>query len=1037
MLTAIVRWSLARPWFVAGVATALFVAGLWYVSTTPVEVFPALAPAQMVVQTEAPGLVADQVEQIVTRPIEVTLIGAPGLSTVRSQSTPGLSLIRLGLARGADPARVRQAVAERLAQAVLPVGSPAPRIAPLTASTGDILDIGFTSKTLDAMALRDVVQWTVRPHLLAAPGVANVTVYGGRTRRIEVRARPGDLSDSDLGFLDVIDAVRRATSVTGAGFMDTPEQRVLIDPRGQALTADDVGAGQIQIVGSTPTRITDVADVADAPAPADGDALIQGRAGVLVSVSSQYGAGVLQTTDAVQAALAQLRPALEAQGVQITVTPDSPAQALRSALKALGVGLIVAVVVVATILLASFRDVRSVLAVFFSIAPSLLAAVAALKALGLSLNIMTLGGLFIASAIVIDDAVIDIEAIVSELRAAPNARENRIQAIFRALLEVRAPVVYATLLIVIALTPILFLGGADGPFLAPLAVAIIVASLASLAISLCVTPASALLLLRGLEPRPDPALTRRLKGRYGDWIQRRGSGPGLALAALGLAALGTAVILPLARRTDAPVLHDGRLTVHIQAAPATSLDAMDRMGARLAAAALAAPGVATTFEHIGRDPTDFSAASTDLGDLQLDLGPDLDTTAQDRLQARLQTALAGYPAVGADIHPGLGLSEGEPEDQAPFSVSVYGQDLNQADAAAGKIAADLRAIPGAGEVSVQADPRAPSVRIDLNFKRLAIYGLSSADVLDTVQTAFAGKTVAQVYREGRAVDLTVTGPESLRRDPEGIGDLLLRSSSGLSTPLKTVANVYLTDARTLIQHQAGLRRDVILAEAPAAQAAAFSRRARQVLAAETPPSGVFLVSSDANAAASQQRRALAANSAIAGLAMIALLMLIFRDWRMAGLILASTLFAFIGGAIAVLATGDVLSLGAIAGFVALFGLSTRGAILLVSRPGDVAAARKAEWTLNIVKETAIERAAPILLTSLLVVAAVAPLAVFGRLGAEVLAPMAAVILGGAISGSILTLLFLPSLVHAYLCPYHRPGSSGHHHHDPDEHDGPR
>ncbi|HUO23471.1 MAG TPA: efflux RND transporter permease subunit [Caulobacteraceae bacterium] len=1043
MLSTIVRWSLARAWFVAGLAAALFLAGLWYARTIPVEVFPTLAPAQMVVQTEAPGLVADQVEQIVTHPIEIALMGAPGLASVRSESTPGLSLITVRLARGADPARVRQAVAERLTQAAaaLPAGAAASRIAPQTSATGDVLDIGFSSRTMDAMALRDLVQWTVRPQLLAASGVANVAVYGGRTRRIEVRARPGDLSDSDLGFLDVINAVQRATSVTGAGFIDTPEQRVLIDPRGQALTEDDVGAGQIQIVGSAPTRITDVADVVSAPAPAAGDALVQGRPGILVSVSGQYGAGVLQTTRAVQAVLAQLGPALKAQGVDVTVNPDGPARSLDNALRTLGVGLIVAVVVVAAILLVTLGDVRAVAALFFSIAPSLLAAVAALKALNLSLNIMTLGGLFIASAIVIDDAVIDIEAIVSALRAADNAREDRVQAIFKALLEVRAPVIYATLLIDIALTPILMLGGTAGPFLAPLAITIIVASLASLAVALCVTPASALLLLHGLQPRPEPALSMRLKTRYGRWIQRSGSAPGLALAAVGLAALGAAVILPLAKRTDAPLLHDGRLTVPIQAPPATSLDAMVRMGANLTRAALATPGVTTAFERIGRDPTDFSAASTDRANLELDLDPTLSIGAQDRVMARVQSALAGYPAVNGQVQPGLGLSQVTPEDQAPFAVSVYGQDLDQVDAVAGKIAADLRQIAGAGAgtgtVSVQAEPRAPAVRIDLNFKRLAIFGLSSADVLETVQTAFSGKTVAQVYRDGRPVDLTVTGPESLRRDPEGIGDLLLRSSSGLSTPLKAVANVYLTEARTLIQHQAGLRREVILAEVPPAQAAAFSRQARQAMTGFVAPPGTFLTYADANAAASQERRALAADSLLAGLAMIALLMLIFRNWKMALLILASSLFAFCGGAVAMLLTGDTLSLGAIAGFVALFGLSTRSAILLVSRPGDVVAARKVEWTLGVVKETAIERAAPILLTGLLVAAAVLPLAVFGRLGAEVLAPMAAVIIGGVISGSVLTLLFLPTLVHAYLCPFHSSGAKGgehHHHHDHHGHD---
>jgi Cu/Ag efflux pump CusA len=1007
-------------------AAALFLAGAWYVRALPVEVFPALAPAQMVVQTQAEGLVADQVEQIVTRPIETALIGAPGVASIRSDSAPGLSLITLGLARDVDPARARQTIAERLAQAasVLPAGVPAPSIAPLTSATGDILEVGFTSDRLDPMALREVVQWEIRPRLLSTAGVANVTVYGGRTRRIEVRARPGDLSDSDLGFQDVIDAVRRATSVTGAGFLDTPEQRVLIDPRGQALTTDAVGAGQIQVVGNAPTRISDVADVVNAPAPALGDALIGGKPGVLIGVFSQYGASTLNTTRALQAAIDQITPGLAARGVSVTVNPDTPAHSIDGAIRGMVVALLIAGAAVVLILLLALGDPWAVAAVLFSIAPSLMAALAVMEALGLTLNVMTLGGLFIASAIVIDDAVIDIESIVTRLRAAPNDRTNRVQAIFAALLEVRAPVVYATLLIDIALTPMVFLGGVFGPFLAPMAITVIVASLTSLAVALCVTPATALLLLRGLEPRPERAFVARLKAAYGRWIDHRCEEARWALAVLATAALAIAVILPLARRTDAPSFHDGRLIMHVQAPSSTSLEAMARMGARLTQASLSQPGVIGASEKIGRDPTDFSAWGTDQSDIEIDLRPGIAVADQERIQDRLQAMLARYPDVTADIRTGLGQRQAVAEDRAPFAVGVYGADLDQVDATANRVAEGLRGLAGAGTVTVQAAPRAPSVRIDLDFKRLAIYGLSAADVLETVQTAFSGKTVAQVYDNGRAVDLTVAGPDSLRRDPEGIGALLLRSSSGLSTPLKNVAKVYLSDARALIQHEAGQRREVVTAEPAPSQERAFARQARALIKDRIAlPPGVYLSFSDAEAAAADDRRALAANSLIAALAMIALLLLIFRDARMAGLILLSTVFAFFGGAAAVAVTGGVLSIGSIAGFIALFGLSTRSAILLVSRPGDVAAARKAAWTLDIVKETAVERAAPILLTSLLVAVAILPLAVSrGQVGSEILGPMADVILGGAISGAVLTLLFLPALVHAYLCPFHRPGS---------------
>ena len=327
MLAGVVRWSLERPRLIALACFWFLAWGAFFVRDVKFDLMPELAPAQTSIQTEAPGLVAEQVEALVTQPLESALIGAPGVAAVHSESTQGLSTITVRFAEGADPYRTRQALAEDLAALAnaLPAGVAPPRLAPLTAPGADVLKLGFTSAKLDPMALRDLVQWTVRPRLLSAAGVARVAVYGGQIRRIEVRARPGDLSDSDLGFLDILNAVKRVTSVAGAGFIDTAGQRVLIEPQGQALSIDDVGAGQIQTPGSVPTRIADVADVVEAPAPAFGDALIDGKPGVLVAVARQYGANALETTHAVERALAVLQPTLAAQGIAIHADIDRPA----------------------------------------------------------------------------------------------------------------------------------------------------------------------------------------------------------------------------------------------------------------------------------------------------------------------------------------------------------------------------------------------------------------------------------------------------------------------------------------------------------------------------------------------------------------------------------------------------------------------------------------------------------------------------------------------------------------------------------------
>ena len=353
MLAGAVRWSLERPRLIAWACLWLLICGALWIRDMPFDLLPEIAPAETAIHTEAPGLVAGQVETLVTRPIETPLIGAAGIASVHSESVQGLSVVTVRFARDADPYRVRASIAERLVglAGVLPAGVSAPRLAPLTPRGADILEVGFTSSRLDAMALRDLVQWTVRPRLLAAAGVARVAVYGGQVRRIEVRARPADLSDSDLGFLDILNATRRATGVAGAGFIDTDAQRVLIEPRGQALTKEDVGAGQIQVSGSAPVRIDDVADVVDAAAPASGDALIMGKPGVLVDVDRQFGANTLETTHAVERAMDALRPALAAQGVDIVANLDRPATFTTAALRGVAGDLAIGAALVAIALL--------------------------------------------------------------------------------------------------------------------------------------------------------------------------------------------------------------------------------------------------------------------------------------------------------------------------------------------------------------------------------------------------------------------------------------------------------------------------------------------------------------------------------------------------------------------------------------------------------------------------------------------------------------------------------------------------------------
>ncbi|HZZ31032.1 MAG TPA: efflux RND transporter permease subunit, partial [Phenylobacterium sp.] len=972
MVSAIVRQALRFPQVAIVACILLLACGGLAAADLKADLLPQVSPAFATVETEAPGLGAEQVEQLVTRNVENALLGTHGVADVHSTSIPGRSIVDLRFQTGARALNVRQAVADRLAQVVagLPQGVAAPRLSPSVAGGGDVLKIGFTSGRLSPMALRTAVQWGVRPQLLSVPGVAEVEVYGGELRRIEVRARAGDLSDSDLGYADVFDAVRRATGVAGAGFIDTPVQRVLVDPHGQALTANDVAAGQIQVVGSAPTRISDVADVVDAPTPPVGDALIQGRPAVLIRIRAQFGANTLETTRAIEARLAVLRPSLQAQGIDVDATLDRPASFISTALGDLMRDLAISAGLVAILLALVLRDWRGALAAMITIPLSFAVALMVIRAFGWTLNVMTVGGLVVALGLVVDDAVIAMDHILTRLRDAEFHNGSRAEALLRATIEVRQPVVYAAGLIVVVIGPVFLLRGTAGALLAPLAAAVIAATLGSLLVALVATPVLALLLLGHVGADREPPFLHRLKVAYDALLARiMAIRPVWVCLACGLLVLISGIGFSAFRLEFLPPLHSGHLTAELRGPASTSITAMQAYGGRIARDLLAIPQVRTVSQLTGRAETGSDASGPEHALFDIDLRPGLSDAAQEAVERRTRALLDRFRGFHADVGPRPDGDLAGPSPRGAVEVGIYGQDLDALDAAAAQVAA---ALAGAGRIAAPASAAAPSVRIDLNFQRLAIYGLSAADVLDTVQTAFEGRRAAQVYDAGGPVDIVVTAQAGLRQDPEGAGELLLRSSSGVSAPLKSVANVYLSETRGAIEHDGGVRHRSLVAES-LGDAGKFIRQARARIASSVVlPPGVYLDFVAANSGEFGAVDFLAGIGLAAG-AMLVLLWLAFGSMRAGVLVLGSVAFSFVGGVTVVALTGGTLSLGAMAGFVTLFGIAARAAILLISQIETLMAAHARPWTSETVRLAARQRLWPILISALLVSTALSPL----------------------------------------------------------------
>src|ERR1700731_609172 len=670
MIAAIIRWSLRFPLVVCALAAMLAVYGVLVLTRAKYDVFPEFVPPQAAMQTEAPGLVAEQVELLVTLPIEQAISGASGVQAVPSQPISGLSVVTVVFQENIDPYRARQIVAEALGQVTsrLPLGVKVPKLEPLTSSTMDLLKLGFVSERLSPMQLRDLVQWTIRPRLLAVPGVARATLYGGDERQLQVQVEPRELNARDLAFSDVVAAVRSATGVRGGGFIETANQRVLIESRGQTLDAAALGAAVVPALAAapaasaaaaaTPLRLRDFATVTDGVAPKFGDALIMGKPGVLLNLSSQYGANTLIVTRAIEAALAELAPGLRSRGVRLYAGLHRPANFIETALAGIRLDVVLGAVLITLVLFLFLRDLRSVLVAFVSIPLALLAAVIAVDAVGWTINTMTLGGLAVALGVVVDDAIIGVENIVRRLRGTHVHGSEAREIIQNASVEVRAPVVYATFVVVLVLAPMLLLSGLQGSFFGPLAASFSLATLASLVVALTVTPAAALLLLTRTEPHAEAAWLTRLKDRHEALLRRWCAFPRRVIIGSAVVTLLAAAALPLFGSELMPPFREGHFVVQAYATPGTSLTAMRTLGARVAGELLAIPGIVTVEQTMGRAEAGEDTWEPNRSELHIELKR-MSGRKQEAAQTAIRAAMLHYPSLRTEVLTFLGdrLSE--------------------------------------------------------------------------------------------------------------------------------------------------------------------------------------------------------------------------------------------------------------------------------------------------------------------------------------------------------------------------------------------
>lgn len=1034
MMSAIVRFSIRFSGVIIGLASLVVLYGLYSLTRSNLDVFPEFSPTQLIIQTESPGLSAELVESLVSQRIENSIAGTVGIDTMRSQSIPGLSVVTVIFKEGTDVYRNRQVVAERLTTLTnqLPAGI-TPNITPLTSSASTVMGIGLTSDKRSLMELRTIVDWTLRPHLMAVPGVADVNVFGGEVRQFQIQVNPDKLIRYNVSLQQVMDAASKATGVRGAGFIENNNQRIIINTEGQSFTPQQLAQTTLLHRNGQTVRLGDIGTVVEGAAPSISASAIDGKSGVYLSIQGQLGANTDGVTEALEKALQEIKPTLAAENVTLHEGLFRPANFIETAINGVQKDILIGSILVITVLFLFLFNARTAFISATAIPLSLLTAIVVLGYFNIGLNIMVLGGLAIALGEVVDDAIIDTENIFRRLR------ENRMLAtpraiykvVFDASMEVRSSVVYATIIVALVFMPLLTLSGVAGKLFAPLGFAYIAAILASLIVALTLTPALCYLLLGTAKlDSEDPPMIRIIKKTYVRLLYRIEKQYKIIITvAIIIMALGLGT-LPLFKSQFIPALHEGHYIMHMTLVPGSSEQESLRIGKKVAEALSQIKGVRSIAQWVGRAPNGADTFGTHYSEFEIEIGT-VSGEEQTRILQEIRERLSGEDDedidndadgprppgfVGVNFAINTFLTERIEETISGYAASqvinVYGRDLDALDRDAQAIAGVLASIQGASDVLVQSPPGTPQLVIRLRQDKLLQWGLQPTDVLDNIRAAYESLPVAQVYQGNRVVGVSVVLDTASRNNLQQVGKLPLINSEGKLIRLSDVADISQENGRSKILHSGAKRIQTITANVVNRDIASFSNEMKDRISKEVhlAPGNYLAFSGEAEAQA-KSREDLIVHSLLAVVGIFLMLYVAFGRLRNLLLTFANLPFALIGGVLAVMFTGGWISLGSLVGFVTLFGITLRNSIMMVSHYQHLVDEENMTWGLETAIRGASERLPSILMTALVTALGLLPLAAgSGQPGREIEGPMATIIVGGLVTSTILNLLILPTIM---------------------------
>ena len=1010
------RWlvniSLRLRVAVVAAAILLMIVGIRGIRDAPLDVFPEFAPPRVEIQTEGPGLSTEEVESLITVPIESVLNGIYGLETIRSKSVQGLSSVLLFFNQDIDLLVARQLVQERLTSlsGQLPTVSGTPVILSPLSSTSRVLKIGISSEKLSQVELTTLALWTIRPRLMSIQGVANVAIWGQRDRQIQVLVDPERLRDQQVSLEDVIRTTREAVSPESGGFIDTPNQRLTVTHISAVKTADDLRDVPVAFRNGVPLELGKVADVVEGfPAPI-GDAVINDGPGLLLIVEKQPTGNTLEVTRNVEAAMEALRPALT--DVDVDTTIFRPATFIEMSIDNLTWALLWGCLLVAAILIAFLFEWRTALISLTAIPLSLVTAVLVLYYQGATINTMVLAGLAIALGEVVDDAIIGVENIIRRLKLNREAEnpETSFQVVLKATLEVRSAVVFASMIVVLVFVPVFMMEGLSGAFFRPLATSYILAVAASLLVAITLTPALSLMLLTkaNLKTR-DSALTRFLKGRYMSVLPRVLDRPKLAL---GVLAVVFAVILaatPFLGEEFLPDFQEYDFLMHWVEKPGTSLEAMQRITVQASKELRAIPGVRNFGAHIGRAEVADEVVGPNFTELWISLDPGVPYKPT---VARIQEVVDGYPGLYRDVLTYLKerIKEVLTGGSSAIVVRIFGPDLEALRNKAQEAAEVMNGIEGIADLHVEQQVLIPNIEVRVRPDAARRFGLTPGQIRQAATTLIQGTTVGEIYDMQKIFSVAVLGVPEVRGSLEALRSLRIDTPSGANIPLGDVTDIRIAATPNAIARENNSRKIDISCNVRGRDLGSVAREIETAVLALNFERGYHPEFLGEYAAREQSQRRL---FAIAGLSLLGIVLILYSDFqstRLSLILLLSLPFALVGSVMAAFMSGGVLSLGSLVGFVTVIGIAARNGIMMVSHYRHLETDEGMVFGRELILRGAKERLAPILMTALTTALALLPIAIGGnKPGHEIEHPMAVIIIGGLVTSTILNLFLMPVL----------------------------